>query len=333
MTTEPIRFRPKQFPPPEFPPRKAAKFAKMPPAIFPVILGAIGLVLALRRGFALLELPQGPVDLLAGLVLALWVFAAFSYLAKLLRRPGVLWDDLKVLPGRAGLASATAGGLGLAAVLVPYAPEVALVVLYAGLALHGVMALAIARALIALPPEGRGVNPVWHLTFVGFIIGGLSAPPLGQEALATGLIWATLPVAVMIWGISLVQLVRRSPPAPLRPLLAIHIAPAALFSSVAGLTGQGTLAMVFAAIALMIFLALLGFGSWVAESGFTALWGAFTFPLSALAGALLATDTLFVWAGFGALAVATGFIPWVLWRLLKLWGSGQLAAKTNAAEA
>jgi len=333
MATDPARFRPKQFPPPEFPPRRAAKFAKMPPAVFPAILGAIGLVLALRRGFGALELPQGPVDLLAGLVLALWVFAAFSYTAKLLRRPGVLWEDLKVLPGRAGMAAATAGGLGLAAVLVPYAPGVALWVLYAGLALHAMMALAIARALMRLPSEGRGVNPAWHLTFVGFIIGGLAAAPLGQEALARGLIWATLPVAVVIWGISLVQLVRRIPPAPLRPLLAIHIAPAALFSTVSTLTGQGTMAMVFASLALAIFLALLWVGAWVADSGFSALWGAFTFPLAALASALIAVDSMLVWAGFGVLAVAVGFIPWVLWRVIKLWISGQLAAKTNAAEA
>ncbi|MFZ1470077.1 MAG: tellurium resistance protein, partial [Paracoccaceae bacterium] len=119
MATAPARFRPKQFPPPEFPPRKVARFAKTPLAVFPVILGAIGLVLALRRGFAVLDLPQGPVDLAAGLVLALWIFAALAYVAKLARRPSVLWDDLKVLPGRAGLVAGTVGGLALAAVLVP----------------------------------------------------------------------------------------------------------------------------------------------------------------------------------------------------------------------
>ncbi|MGB4826375.1 MAG: tellurium resistance protein, partial [Paracoccaceae bacterium] len=75
MVTEPARYRPKQYPPPEFPPRRVARFARTPPAVFSVILGAIGLVLALRRGFAVLDLPQAPVDLLAGLALALWVFA------------------------------------------------------------------------------------------------------------------------------------------------------------------------------------------------------------------------------------------------------------------
>src|SRR5690606_24163389 len=238
MPQDPAGFRPKAYPPPEFPPRRAARFAKVPPAIFPPILGAIGLVLALRRGLAALHLPVEPADFLAGLVLALWAFAAFAYAAKLARRPGVLWEDLRVLPGRAGLASATAGALAAAALLVPFAPGAARVLLFGGLGLHAALALAILAALARMPAEARGVTPVWHLSFVGFIMGGLAAVPLGHETLAQGLFWATLPVAAAIWGISLAQLLRRVPPAPLRPLLAIHVAPAALFSLVAGALGQ-----------------------------------------------------------------------------------------------
>ncbi|MFZ1482165.1 MAG: tellurium resistance protein, partial [Paracoccaceae bacterium] len=90
MVQDRARYRPKQYPPPEFPPRRVARFAKTPPAVFPAILGAIGLVLALRRGLAALDLPQAVADLLAGLVLMLWLFAAFAYAVKLARRPGVL---------------------------------------------------------------------------------------------------------------------------------------------------------------------------------------------------------------------------------------------------
>ena len=46
-----VQVRPKAFPPPEFPPHRAKLFAKMPPAVFPVLLGLLGLGLALRRGF------------------------------------------------------------------------------------------------------------------------------------------------------------------------------------------------------------------------------------------------------------------------------------------
>lgn len=333
MPQEPARFRPKAYPPPEFPPRQPARFARTPPAVFPVLLGALGLVLALRRGLAVLDLPQAPADLLAGLAVALWLFAACAYAAKLARRPGVIWEDLRILPGRAGLAAATAGMLAVAAVLVPFAPGVARGFLFAGLGLHGLLALAVLRVMAGAPAEARGVNPAMHLTFVGFIIGGLSAVPLGHEALARFLLWATLPVAGLIWGISLAQLLRRVPPAPLRPLMAIHLAPAALFSLVAGLTGQTLLAQAFAALGGLILLALLAAGRWVTAAGFSPLWGAFSFPLAALASALLALEGAAVWSGLALLTLALGGIPWVLWRVIRMWPTGALAAKTNAAEA
>lgn len=333
MANEPERFRPKMFPPPEFPPRKVARFARVPPAVFPVILGLIGLVLALRRGLDVLGLPLAVADLLAGLALALWAFAAFAYLAKLARRPGVIWEDLKTLPGRAGLAAATAGMLGVAALLVPFAPGSARVVLFAGLAAHGLMALAMIRALMAAGPEGRGVTPAWHLAFVAIIIGGLAALGLEMVGQARLLLWGTMPIAAAIWAISLWQIVTRVPPAPLRPLLAIHAAPAALFSLVSGGLGMPLLSTGFALAGLALLVVLLVCGRWLTEAGFSALWGAFTFPLAALASALLALDGIFHWTGVVVLVGALGLVPVVLWRILKMWGSGALAAKTNAAEA
>ena len=119
MTVEP---RPRRFPPPEFPPRRPALFAKTPPAIFPSILGFLGLVIALRLAFGRLGLEQGPVDLLAGLSVALWAFGAVAYCAKLARRPGVVLEDLRVLPGRSGLAALTMGGLASATIVTVSVP-------------------------------------------------------------------------------------------------------------------------------------------------------------------------------------------------------------------
>lgn len=333
MATEPPRFRPKAYPPPQFPPRRAPRFARMPPAVFPVALGALGTALALRKGLAVLGLGPGLADLLAGLAVAFWAFAVFAYGVKLARRPAVLWDDMKVLPGRAGLAAGSAGGLAAAALLVPIAPAAALWLLYAALTLHALVALATARALLSLPAEGRVVNPAWHLAFVGFIIGALAAAPLGLQGLAQALFWACLPIALAIWVISLWQIATRIPPAPLRPLQAIHLAPAALFATVAGLIGQGLLAQVFAWAALALALVLILCLRWIVASGFSALWGAFTFPLAALASALLGRGDTLEWLGLVALVTALGVVPAILWQVVRLWPGGQLAARTNAAEA
>ena len=69
--------RPKLYPPPEFPPRKVARFARMPPAVFPAILGLFGLGLALRRGLEAAGLPGGVAEAVLGAVAGAGLNAAF----------------------------------------------------------------------------------------------------------------------------------------------------------------------------------------------------------------------------------------------------------------
>jgi tellurite resistance protein len=333
MTDPVARHRPKMFPPPEFPPRWPKAFARTPPAVFPALLGGLGLALALRAGVAVLGWPQAAADLVAGVALALWAFAALAYGAKLARRPSVIMEDLKVLPGRAGLAAGTAGGMAAAAVLAPYAPGGAVALLIMALVAHAVLALLFTVALRQLPPEQRVVTPAWHLSYTGFIVGAVAAMPLGLERLAEVLLWATIPVAMVIWAISAVQLVRRIPPAPLRPLLAIHLAPASLFATVAVQLDQPLVAGLALALASGIAVALLIAGRWIAAAGPSPMWGAFTFPLAALSGAMLTVGGMAVWPGMVLLAAAVGVIPAIGWMVLKAWPGGRLAARTNAAEA
>lgn len=328
---ERVQRRPKLYPPPEFPPRKPARFARTPPAVFPAILGLFGLGLALRRGFDAVGVPQELADVMLGAVSLLWGYAVFCYLAKMARRPSVVLDDLKILPGRTGLASMTMGGMALAAVVAPFAVGLAQAVLVVTLVAHLLLAGLTAFVLLRLPREAHGVNPGWHLSFVGFIVGGIAAPAVGWVGLALLLFWTTGAVALVIWLASAVQLIQRIPPAPLRPLLAIHLAPASLLATVGGLAGVPVLPMVAGGLAALILLALVLAGRWILEAGFSAMWAAFTFPLAAFASALFVLG--FELAGIGALIAALGLIPVIAWRVIKLWGSGQLAAKTNAAEA
>ncbi|WP_395539956.1 tellurium resistance protein [Neotabrizicola sp. sgz301269] len=330
---EPIRRRPPTYPPPEFPPRRLPVFARVPPAIFPVLLGLLGLAGAMRLGFERLGLPLAAADLVAGLVLGLWAFGIFGYLVKLCRRPGVILEDMRVMPGRAALAAGTGSVMTAAVVLGPFAPGAALALLWTGLVLHFLLAVLAVAVLADLPREARGVNPGWHILFTGFILGAPPAALLGQEALARGLIWATIPVALAIWGASLAQLLRGAPPAPLRPMLAIHLAPACLFATAAALTGQVHLEAGFATMAIVIALALASAARWICAAGITPLWGAFSFPIAALATALLRQTGGLASLGMGVLGVALIAVPWIAWLVLKDWPSGRLAAKTNAATA
>jgi tellurite resistance protein len=333
VSQNPAALRPRKFPPPEFPPRKLPAFARTPAAIFPALLGLLGLATALKAGLTTFGGPVAISDLAAGLVVPLWAFGVFAYGMKVTRRPAVVMDDLKVMPTRSALSAASIGGMVAAGLIVPFTTSGATAVLFAALLLHAVTAGLTIRTLLALPPEGREVNPGWLMSFVGFIVAAPVAAALGFEGMAKGLLYATIPITVAIWGVSLVQLSRRVPPAPLRPMLAIHLAPASLFAITATLTGQSVLAGVFLAAVAVILLALILGLRWIAASGFSPLWGAFTFPLSAASTALLLQGGVLSWIGLALLSVALVAIPWIAWRILSLWPGGRLAARTNAAEA
>lgn len=318
---------------PIFPPVRPAPFARMPPAVFPVLMGLLGLGLALRRGLAAAGLPVGLAEIVLGAAVAIWAFAFAGLLAKIARRPGVLAEDLRILPGRAGVAAASLGLLLTVTAVAPYAPGLARGLLPAGLALHLGLAVLMAMVMLRGPAEGRVVTPVWHLMFVGFIIGAVPAPALGMPDLGRAILFVTMAFAAAIYTVSIRQLLTRVPPAPLRPLLAIHLAPPSLFGTAALAMGMPGLGAACAALGGLVLLALLARARWLTEAGFTPLWGAFTFPLAAYASLCLLLDG--VWRVPGALVLVAALIavPVITYRVLKMWAGGSLAVKTNAATA
>lgn len=307
------------------------KGLRTPPAIFPPVMGLFGLGLAWRMGAKVAGLPAGLAEALLGAVSLLYLFCLAAYAAKLVQRPGVLAEDLRVLPGRAGLAAANLSGVLLAATLVPYAPGLAQGVLGLALLAHAALGVWVLNGYFRGPEETRVVTPVWHLTFVGYILAPLSLVPLGQGQAATAILFATMGAAGLIYAASAVQLLRRVPPAPLRPLLAIHLAPVSLFALVAGLLDMPGVAVVCAALAAGVLAGLLVAARWIVAAGFSALWGAFTFPSAAAASGFLAAG----WAvpGLLMLAAASGIVLAVALKVMQAWARGTLAAKTNAAQA
>lgn len=311
---------------------------RTPPAIFPPIFGLFGLGLAWREAAGVVGVPGlgGLAETFLGAVTLLYLFAFTAYLAKVLRRPALLAEEARVLPGRTGLAAMSLSFFLFAATLVPHAPVLAWWLGWAAAFLHLACALLVTRVLLALPGEWRAAGPVLHLLYVGFVLWPLSLVPLGVTGLSTVILWATIPVAVLIWGDALLRLGRKPPPAPLRPLLAIHLAPASLFAIVAARLGLEPVALVFALLALVLATVMLSRVRWLTEAGFSPLWGAFTFPSAAAASALLAVGASQFWgAALGLLlvAAASAIVPPIAVRVMQLWAKGELAAKTNAATA
>ena len=305
-----------------------------PPAGFPVLLGGLGLGVAWRTAGTTYQSMQGLGEILLGAGVALFLAGFSGYALKVARRPTVMAEDMLSLPGRAGLAAMMMCWMLVAASLVPYAPDLAKLVLIGSIALHvGTMLLAI-RVMAGLPAEARPVTPVWHLTFVGTIVAAVTAAALGWQTLAAQIYGATLLAAALIYFGTLILSRPGRTPAALRPILAIHLGPVSLFATAAVGLGWPVLAYWFGWLALACFLILTARVLWLIAGGFSALWGAFTFPLSAFAVAmLLLSDRNPVFEVFGliALLAATLIIPPIALKVMQLWLKGKLAAATNAA--
>ena len=309
---------------------------RTPPALFPPIMGLFGLGLGWRTAASAFGVTPGIGDLILGATSILFEFTLVAYLAKLWRRPFACLEDLRVLPGRAGLSAASLSLMLFAVVLAPYGNAAATGVALLAFVVHVALVAAILRTLLHGPEEGRVVTPVFHLSFVGFIIGAVAANALGYHDIARWVLWAMLLPAGAIWGVSARQLLTRVPPAPLRPLLAIHLAQACLFTIVAHGAGLVVAAYAFSALTAALFVALLVSGRWLTQAGFSPLWGAFTFPMAAFSTAMVilsqGSGALGVIAGV-MLVLATLIVPLITLRIFKLWPGGKLAAKTNAATA
>ena len=314
------------------------RWRKTPPALYPPVLGLFGLAVAWSRAPDISVIPAAVGQILSGAMVLLYVYVAGHYIAKLAARPGVAAEDLKTLPGRAGLAALTMAGMLFALALVPYSMLLARVALALAVFGHAAVLALVARNLLRGPAEVRKVTPVFHLTFVGLIVSPIAALQLGWTGYATAVFWVTLVLAVAIWTASALQFARETPPAPLRPLLAIHLAPASLLGTVALLLGYPGLGLAFGILAIGLVAALLAGFRWITKAGFTPFWGAITFPLAAFSSLMM----ILAGAGYGgvfrilgglALVAATFFIPWVAVKVGQMWLKGGLAVKTNAAVA
>ena len=323
-------------PPPQIPP-KVGLFRRVPPAIFPAMLGLLGLVSVWRRAVDVFGFPEPLVDMAAGMVTLLFSYCLVAYGAKFVFRPGVLFEDLRTLPGRTGLAALFIGLMVEAAVLAPMAPALA-----KGCLLIGFLGL-LAIAVHVLPQRLRGtdtagpITPAMHLVFVGFILIPGAAIPLGVAMDAMPwLIWYCALAAIPITVLTIGPLLTGGGQPPLRPLQVIHLAPAGFVASGALLTEQwlmGAAALVWGSLLAAIFLIRI---RWLTEGEFSGFWSAFTFPVTAFVGALLIASVAFEidalrYLGGIILVAATIYIPTIAYRVLKLWAKGMLAAKTNAA--
>lgn len=314
---------------------KTPLWRSTPPAIFPVALGFMGLGLAWRNAAAVTVLPHEIGDLLLGLSTAFLIYFLAIYTLKALKRPSVVWDDMKTAPGRAGVAALPMALMLLTAALLPFGvavPEV----WWTGVVLQAMVIVLGALSILSEPRELRGFTPFQYLSFVGPIVAPLAGVPLGfiRSTFAL-LIFAQIAWVVISAGY-LWKLLAVRPPPPLRPALAIPLAATSLMAIGYGMLNIDAGFDLFYGIAWVLALALLAAGRWMMAGGWTPVWGAFTFPVATFTN----MQYLALGHGHGALALAglwaglilgTPLILYIVYKALMAFVKGELAARSAAA--
>ena len=312
---------------------------RTPPALFPATLGMFGLSLAWASAASALDAPRAVSVVVFAATTAFFLFAFGCYIAKLIRRPAVVLDDLKPAPARAAVSAGSMCLLLMAAGLSVhgYGGDVAGVIWFAGLILHLIYLICVCEALRRSPPEARVVTPVLFLPFVGVIVSPIGGVPLGFAAIATPIYVYTLVAGAVIVALATPRYFVKPTPIPARAAAAILLAPTSIGAVSGAALGYAMITEFFIYISVILSLIFVARVKWLTAGGFTAQWGAFTFPSAAFAGAMvLAADLwggLWIWAGSFALIAASVIVPPIWAMTIRHWMLGRLALSTGAGVA
>ncbi len=308
---------------------------RTPPAIFPVCLGYMGLALAWRNSADVLPIPSFIGGILLGLSTAFFLYFLGFYIAKLIGRPSVIFGDLKVPPLRAGVAAIPMSMMLLAAALLPFNISVPQV-WWTGVVMQYATTILVIHALWKGKPEARVFSPFMYLTFVGPVVGPIAGVKLGY---VTESYWLTIGALIAFVVITLgyaIRLLKVVPVQPLRPSIAIILAPVSLFALSFGQLEMNGLFEFFYWASWLVFAAMVALLPWMTAGGWTPLWGALTFPFAAFAN----VQVLALAKGYGFIAeaglvlglfVATPIVFYIVYRSSMAWVTGALSEKSGAA--
>lgn len=309
---------------------------RTPPALFPCLLGFIGLGLAWRRAAEVWPVPPLIGEALLLVSCLLFMATGTCYHMKLCLRPSVIFEDLKVGPARGAVSAGSMCLMLYAAAMAPYFRELAQIFWWLAVLQHAGYMVCVTLALARSDTQLSDVNPTIILPYVGYILASVAGPALGYATLSGFLLMATIPGCIFIIILSLVNLKRHGVNKALRPSYFIILAPFSIYSVGAYNIWPDSSYVIFWFLALFAGLCLFPFLRWFFAGGWTPAWGAFTFPLSAFATVMLTG----VQSDFGpmveiisalSLGLASLVVPYVVWKTYRFWMIGKLAQATGAS--
>ncbi len=317
--------------------RAVAAAARVPASFFSMVMGLVGLGATWRAASRAYGVSPWLADGLLAVATALWVALLAAQVAKALTAPARLRAELEH-PVHGSLAAlGPASLLLLASGLWVHAPGVASVLFWIGAAGTVAIALYAVGRWLTVPLEANEVTPAMYLPpVVGSLVAALAAAVVGRADAG----WLFFGVGVVSWIVLAPVLLGRyvsagELPAPLRPLIAIELAPPAMaLVAWQALDGPAPDAISRALFGYALFIALL----LVRLAGrfrgvpFVPAWWAFTFPTAALATGALRQSTAAPASVAGALAlplfvVANGVVAVIAFRTITALSRGDLLGR------
>ncbi len=282
-------------------------------------------------------IPQDIGNLMLAVSTSYFIWFLAFYLRKLIARPGVLLEDMRSPPARAGIAAMAMSMMMLAAALLPLNVSVPQV-WWTGVVLQIAASAVVLYAIWRDPPQERRFTTFQYLTFVGPVVGPIAGVELGYIRESLWLTIAALVAYVPITIGIIHDLWTKPLPRVLRPSTMIFLAPISLFALSFGKLGFHDVFLVFYWVGWVMFIALLFLVPWMIRGGYSPTWAAFTFPTAAF----LNVQILALSKGWGAgaqfgvylgLAIATPMILFIAYRSVMLWVTGELSRISSAATA
>ena len=306
----------------------------LPVGWFSLAMGACGLALALRSARVAIGVPEAPGELVALGALVLEAALVAAYLLRYLKHRDAVVAEF-TNPVTLGFTATFPVSLMLAAgCLAPWAEHAAMAVWWLGAGMFAIyQVFALSRWLRGGFELGQ-VNGGWLIIVLGGFVAPLGGLPLGiltasQVLFGISFVLSPFMVALVLW-----RAIAGPPLAnALRPSLFILLVPPSLtyllYPAIGGESPFWTKACFYLSVALAF--ALFAYANQCLSWPFGPAWGAFTFPLDALANAALrnaaltnsSTATLFAWL---ALGIAAATVALVLGRALGALARGTLCA-------
>jgi tellurite resistance protein len=297
---------------------QAASLAHLPLPLLAAPMGLGGVGLAWRQAAISLGAPGAVGEAVLALTALVWLAVVGLQGLRALRHPDAFLAELRH-PVRVAFAAApTIGLLILSAAAWPHVPALGAATWGVAASLHLLVAMLILRRIVAGRGDPAMLAPPLLIPFVGNIL----APAFGATMGFVDASWMMFGVGLVLWLAVLPLLLHRllaGPPipAPLKPTLAILVAPPAVGAlAVMGLTGGGGgPSLALTGVALLFGAVLLSLAAEIARVPFSLAWWGTTFPAAAFAIMVMAQGFPAV-LGWLALLLATGLTGWTAWRTL-----------------